>query len=497
MGFDSLFIGVTGLTAYQNQIDVISNNIANVGTVGFKGQDVTFQDLLYQTQGYASAPTTTRGGVNAVQVGDGVKIGSIDTNFSQGGLQTTGINTNLAINGNGFFTLKNIDGSGTPSYTRDGDFSLNESGYLYDPTSGLAVVGYPVQSDGTISQVAPPQPIQVPLGLSEKAIGTGFGAKQGPTGDAQFDVSLGGNLNQTDYITAVSSAGADITQTTITTTVYDSLGGAHQVQITYQPDPPVADGGTGMTLPALVNNPSGTAVTAATEFAYTVTATDGSQDGASTTLGTGYIFFDQNGQYINTSGTANATAASVHTAGSVPSAATGDLFTITQWGNTLNANNANNVGTGTANPAEIGLDFSDMTSLATAATADTVSQNGYTAGILSNISISEDGTITGAFTNGQSTTLGRLAIANFQNEGGLIRTGSNQFVSSANSGTAQYGFAGNGALGTIDSGALEQSNVSIASEFTKMILAQRAFEANGKSITTADQDLQTVIGLKQ
>jgi len=425
MGFDSLFIGVTGLTAYQNQIDVISNNIANVGTVGFKGQDVTFQDLLYQTQQYASAPTTTNGGENSVQVGDGVKIATIDTNYSQGGLQTTGINTNLAIDGNGFFTLNNIDGSGTPSYTRDGDFSLNEAGYLYDPSSGKAVLGYPVQSDGTISQVAPPQPIQVPLGLNEKAVGTGFGAKTGPSGDAEFDVSLGGNLNQTDYITAVSTAGATITQTTITSTVYDSLGGAHQVQITYQPDPPVADGGTGADLTTTqVNNTSGTAVSAATEFEYTVTSTDNSLNGASKILGTGYIFFDQNGQFINTSATAIPTAASVHAAGTAASTATGDLFTVTQWGNTPNANNATTVGAGTANAAEIGLDFHNMTSLATAATANTVSQNGYTAGILSNISVGQDGTITGAFTNGQSTTLGRLAIANFQTEGGLIRTGS-------------------------------------------------------------------------
>jgi flagellar hook protein FlgE len=144
MAFDSLFIGVTGLTAYQSQIDTISNNIANVGTVGYKGQDVTFQDLLYQNTGFASAPTTSNGGINAQQVGDGVKIGSIDTDFTQGGLQTTGINTNLAINGDGFFTLANTDGSGSPSYTRDGDFSLNEQGYLYDPTSGKAVLGYPI-----------------------------------------------------------------------------------------------------------------------------------------------------------------------------------------------------------------------------------------------------------------------------------------------------------------------------------------------------------------
>src|SRR5579872_2692649 len=105
MAFDSLFIGVTGLTAYQQQIDVISNNIANTGTTGYKGQNVTFQDLLYQNNTFASAPTQTNGGVNGQAVGNGVRIGTIDTNFTQGGLQTTGVNTDLAINGNGFFVL--------------------------------------------------------------------------------------------------------------------------------------------------------------------------------------------------------------------------------------------------------------------------------------------------------------------------------------------------------------------------------------------------------
>jgi flagellar hook protein FlgE len=498
MANDSLFIGVSGLTAYQNQIDVISNNIANVGTVGFKGQDVEFQDLLYQNLGYASAPTTSRGGINAEQQGDGVQIGAIDTSFTQGGLQTTGVNTNLAINGNGFFALNNINDSGTTSYTRDGDFSLNENGYLYSASNGLAVLGYPVQSNGTISQIAPPQPIQIPFGLKSIAVGTGFGAKSGPTNDSVYDVSLGGNLDQTNYITAVSSASADIIATTITTTVYDSLGGAHEVQITYQPDAPVADGGTGKTLPATVANASGLAITAATEYAYTVTSTDGSLNAGSTILGTGYIFFDQNGQFINTSSTPTAAApANLHDAGGAPSTATGDLFSVTQWAAPAGANNATLVGLGTANPAEIGLDFSSMTSLNSSATANTVSQNGFAPGILSNITIGQDGTITGAFTNGQDQTLGRLALANFQNEAGLTRLGGNQFSVSANSGIAQYGFANQGDLGSIDAGSLEQSNVSIASEFTKMIMAQRAFEANGKSITTADQDLQTVIGLKQ
>jgi flagellar hook protein FlgE len=505
MAFDSLFIGVTGLTAYQNQIDVISNNIANVGSVGYKGQDVTFQDLLYQNQSYASAPSQTRGGINAQQVGDGVKIGTIDTDFTQGGLQTTGINTNLAIDGDGFFTLNNIDGSGTPSYTRNGDFSLNESGYLYDPSTGKAVLGYPIQpgGQGVVSQVAPPQPIQIPFGLKSVAVGTGFGVKEGPTGDQEFDVALGGNLNQTDYITAVSSQGTSVTATTITTTVYDSLGGSHQLQITYQPATGFNNGGMTIAPNTTIKNAQGAAVTAATEWQYTVTAIDGSS--VDPAANGGYIWYDQNGQFINTSNLGQTTAAgfTVHTAGSAatgngPAAGNaGDLVGILQWNNKPSANNSTLVGTGTANPAEIGLDFSAMTSLATAATANTVSQNGSTAGILSNITVGQDGTITGAFTNGLTQTLGKLALASFQNEDGLTRIGGSQFQASANSGIAEYGFAGNGRLGTIDSGALEQSNVSIASEFTKMILAQRSFEANAKSITTADQNLATVIQLKQ
>jgi len=493
MAFDSLFIGVTGLTAYQNQIDVISNNIANVGTVGYKGQQVTFQDLLYQNQGFASAPSQSLGGTNAQQVGDGVKIGTIDTDFTQGGLQTTGINTNLAINGDGFFTLNNTDGSGRTSYTRDGNFSLNQSGYLYDPSSGRAVLGYPVQSDGTISQVAPPQPIQVPFGLKSIAVGTGFGAKTGPTNDRQFDVSLGGNLNQTDYITAVSSGGVASTATTITSTIYDSLGGSHQLQITYQPATFFVNSGQTITAATTVANAQGAGITAATEWKYTVTAPDGSV--LSPTASTGYIWYDTNGQFINTSNTGiiGAGTYATHASGAAPSSAGGDILGVTQWGTPQNANNATLVGPTSANPAIIGLDFSNTSSLATAATANTVSQNGYTAGILSNITVAQDGTINGAFTNGQTTMLGRLALASFANEGGLTRLSGNQFSASANSGLAQYGFASNGHLGSIDAGALEQSNVSIASEFTKMILAQRSFEANAKSITTADQNLATVI----
>jgi flagellar hook protein FlgE len=496
MAFDSLFTGVTGLTAYQNQIDVISNNIANVGTIGFKSQRVTFQDLLYQAQSFNSAPTQTRGGVNGQSVGDGVQIATTDTNFSQGGLETTGINTDLAIDGNGFFILNGTNGQGVPSYTRDGNFSLNENGLIYDPANGLAVLGFPVQANGTISQSAPPTAIQIPFGLKSTAVGTGFGAKSGPVNDTVYDVSMGGNLDQTQFVTNAAALGVNPTLTTISTTLYDSLGGQHLFDITFQPQV-FCNGGTNY--PSSFTNASGVAVSVGTEWQYTITSTDGTTFAPGSNKG--FIYFDQNGQFINTSSLAsNAvggfSSADYHQAGGNPTIAAGDQLQVTQWGTPAGANNASPV----PNPAAagpIGFDFSDMTALAGQATPNTVSQNGYAAGILSNISVAQDGTINGSFTNGQTTALGKIALATFQNEQGLVRIGGNQFQASANTGVAQYGFAGTGDLGTVVSGSLEQSNVSIANEFTNLILAQRSFEANSKSITTADQDLQTVLQLKQ
>src|SRR5579872_598110 len=509
MAFDSLFIGVTGLTAYQQQIDVISNNIANTGTTGYKGQNVTFQDLLYQNNTFASAPTQTNGGVNGQAVGNGVRIGTIDTNFAQGGLQTTGVNTDLAINGDGFFVLRNTDASGQPIYTRDGHFSLNSQGLLYDPATGLAVQGYMANAQGQVSANGALGNLTIPIGLTSQATGTGFGAKVGPNGDNVFDVQMGGNLDQAQWQTEeqgiLNGTGPGTGQTdTISTTIYDSLGNAHQAFVKYVPDAtgataatvasagaadtgPVAVapgtpsndtititanaagtqatitdtngfnqtvnagqqitvGGATFTLqnpmpangvqtinvtasstglPSSVNNPSGTAVAPATRWKMEVYFSDGTLvNGQAATANQpatmGYAYYDQKGQFINTSSSVGVAGAALttnlHQAGTAPSVAAGDMLNVTTWG--LVNRNQPAVG-------PIGLDFSNTTSLANASssgtgyTATVVSQNGYPAGTLSNISIGQDGTITGAFTNGQNKTLGQVALATFQNEGGL------------------------------------------------------------------------------
>jgi flagellar hook protein FlgE len=169
----------------------------------------------------------------------------------------------------------------------------------------------------------------------------------------------------------------------------------------------------------------------------------------------------------------------------------GNQVSVQQWGAVAGSDNA----AGDAATGAVGLDFSNVVSQAAPSQVTMSQQNGYTQGTLSNISVGTDGTITGAFTNGTSQTLARVAVATFTNEEGLTRNGSNQYVASADSGAAQIGTAATGSFGSIVSDSLEMSNVSISDAFTKLITAQNAFTANSKSITTANEDLQTVVGL--
>jgi len=566
-------------------------------------------DSFYQQVGSPSGPTQTNGGVNPQDQGLGVKVNTMDTEFGQGGLETTGINTDLALNGDGFFMLRNADGTGTPTYTRDGAFSLNSNGLFYDPSSGMAVMGYMADSSGNVNASGTPGAITIPVGLQEQATATGSGVKVGPTNnDDVFDVALGGNLDQTNWSQAFQNAigasanpGAPVT---VSTTFYDSLGNSHEATLTYTPVVPsavaatsattdangvltgaatypltgsvttnvtvtsngagnaysIADGngnsatGTaGQTvtfdgatftlnaappaagdtatvaltaasngLPSSVANSAGTAETPATEWQVSVSFADGTQfqtisnggsyDGttdtvtaAQTTQGSsgvvGYAYFDQNGQYINTSSIESVTGTNValgsgtsgayiHDAGGAASLQDGNQLNILQWG--PSAGNNAQAPTNTASPGAIALGFFDNTSLEGSSQASVVSQNGYSAGTLSNITVGEDGSITGSFTNGQTKTLAQLAVATFQNEDGLQRLGGNQFGQTAASGLAQVGTANSGRYGAIVAGSLEESNVNLANEFTNLIVAQRAFEANSRGIQTADQNLITV-----
>jgi flagellar hook protein FlgE len=624
-GFDSLYTGITGLNSYQSWIDMISNNIANVDTTGFKGQRMTFADLFYQNQTFSSAPTDTSGGINGQQLGFGVKVNTVDTEFQQGGFQTTGLPSDLAINGDGFFILNNLQGSAVPTYTRDGAFSTNENGVLYDPASGLAVQGWEADANGVVTASGQTGKITIPVGLTEQAQATGTGDKIGPTGDNVFDVALGGNLDQTQWQQSfLHSVGASATNGgafTVSTTMYDSLGNAHEATVTYTPDTTgavaaaVTAGGAGLAitagttigagsaitaadntaattvtvktatagpagtgtytvsdtlgnsitaaagstitfdgatlnlnapavaaatqsfsitpalngLPTTVLNATGQAIVPATRWTVSVSFADGTTFNTLNTGGTvdaagnvvagegpttgnatsgnvGYVYFDQKGQFINSSsiekgppggGTYSINANSTtggqpdfHTADSTATTFQGNLLAVTQWGQSA-GNNAQ-----AAAPGAIALGFWQNSSLEGAYGANVITQNGFASGTLTNFTIGDDGTVSGSFSNGQIKTIAQVAMARFQNEGGLARIGDNQFAETNNSGLAQLGAPSSGVFGSIQSGALEQSNVNLATEFTNLIVAQRAFEANTRGITTADQNLETVINLR-
>ncbi|MDP9110334.1 MAG: flagellar hook-basal body complex protein, partial [Candidatus Eremiobacteraeota bacterium] len=227
--------------------------------------------------------------------------------------------------------------------------------------------------------------------------------------------------------------------------------------------------------------------------------------GSSGTIG--FAYFDKNGQFINSSALEGvsggqpispANATYLHTAGGgAPNINQGNQLNVTQWGPSAgNPAGAPSAGGLAPTPGPIALDYSNNAALQGAYNAHVLSQNGYPAGVLSNIAIGQDGTVTGAFTNGQQKTLAQVALAAFQNEAGLQRLGSNQFSQTAASGLAQVGTGTTGRYGAVVSGALEQSNVNLADQFTKLIVAQRSFEANSRGITTADQNLITLINLR-
>lgn len=394
-------IPLSGLDAASEALSVISNNLANVDTDGFKDQNISFKDLFYQ--GYGAD-----GGGTQLQIGDGVGVEATTADFSNGTISSTGVPTNMAITGNGFFVTQ--DPNGTVEYTRDGDFTVNSSGQLVTQ-SGQLVLGYPAV-DGVISPGGVPQA----LNLSETATNPA---------SATTSFSLTSNLD----------AGAD-TGTTFSTplTVYDSLGNSHTLDFTFTK-------------------------TADNSWSYNVTL-PGADTGASspTTVTSGSLTFDSSGNLTSPSSGITGISITGLADGAAPMSLTWNLY-----------------GTGGAG---------DLTQTAAASATEGTDQNGYPSGTLQSFSVDATGTIHGVFSNDQTTAIGQVAIANFQNNQGLQLVGNNSYMATQASGAAAIGVAGTGNLGSITGGAVEASNVDVATEFSKMIAAQRDYEASAKALTT-------------
>ncbi len=421
----ALFTGVTGLQVHQRRLDVIASNIANVNTVGYRGSRVLFQDLFSQTLQGGAAPIGNFGGSNPQQVGLGVRVGSIDVNHSQGSLITTGVSSDLAIQGNGFFVLSN---GTTNFFSRDGSFQLNANGLLIEPATGMRVQGYLADTNGTVDTSGIATDIFLPLG------GGGIVRE---TSVANFT----GNLN------ADAIAGS---QHTFSIESYDSLGTAREIRMTF--------------------------TKTSTNGQWTWEAT---YDNGTTTpvVGSGTVNFGANGELDTGSpGTISINAAAFGTLDAYPSL-----------------------------PFDFDLDFTAMTQLS--AGVDSVSgdplgsdvtlrnQDGFPLGVLESFNISANGQINGVFTNGLTRTVGVVSLATFSNVGGLSRDGNNLFRETPASGSAQVGAPQTGGRGTVTGGVLENSNVDLGSEFSNLIITQRGFQANARTITAADTLLQETVNL--
>jgi flagellar hook protein FlgE len=459
----SLYAGVSGLQNHQTRMDVLGNNIANVNTTGFKKGRVTFQDMLSQTVSGAAKPTDEVGGVNPQQVGLGMMVAAIDTIHTQGALQSTGVVTDVAIQGNGFFVEK----AGEKNfYTRNGAFGLDREGKLVNPSSGMRVQGWMAQTTGGVTRVnnsAQVEDLVIPVGSKDPAAATS-------------DVWFACNLDKrTPEIPA--GAGAETVQEGTWQTsfdVYDSFGRAHKLQVNFTRVP-----GTANRWQALAQVDPEAA--AATNTRVQV----GNGANAANTF---FVDFDNLGALSDVrdaGGTVmNAGQLQVKVSFDVPEA-------------TVPAGAAAVRQTFNMNLGQVGAYRDAITQFAETSSTKAIRQNGYTMGYLETFKIDQSGVITGVYTNGTNRVIGQLALASFANQGGLEKAGENTYTVSNNSGDPNVGPSGIAGKGKVIAGTLEMSNVDLAEQFTDMIVTQRGFQASSRTITTADQMLQELLSLKR
>ncbi len=561
---NSLFSGVSGLQNLQTMMDVIGDNISNIDTIGYKSSRVTFSDTFNDLIKSGTNPTSTTGGTDSFQIGLGMKINSIDKNWTQGTFETTGITTDLALQGSGMFLLKS---NGETYYSRAGAFTFDSDGKLVD-SSGDVVQGKVANGAGEISSGSAIQDIQINQSMKLPAVASSTVAWSGnlqsssPTIQSTL-VALNGNLDSNTSLASSQTFpgaaynAADPTtyqQSTIygkdgTTAytlrtwytsdasgnwtanydVYDStntkeiLSGPGSQSLTF--DSTSGDCTTGQTnvtdstgnlnfnlnfasltkqlantqTENVINSGETEAPVTAAETIYdslgnahTLTLTfdhlnDGTwkwaasiptADGTLASPSDGEISFDSSGSILN-----------IYNGTNPP-----NLITTTPPMPTINFTPANG-----AKIQPIKLNFgqgtSGITQTSLSSQVAATSQDGSAAASLSNMNIDQYGNIVGIFSNGNSETLAQIMVATFSNTGGLTSVGNNLYSNSANSGDPIVSAPGGNSGTTIQSGALEQSNVDLSQEFSNMIVSQRGFEANSKVIQTADEMLQTITSL--
>jgi len=676
----SLFSGVSGLKNQQAYMDVIANNISNVNTVGYKSGRITFTDTLSDTLSDARGSLGNFGGVNPIQIGLGSRISSIDTDFTGGDLESTGLSTDLGLSGDGFFVVS--DGSKN-YYTRAGAFEIDSSGKIIAQGGTMYLQGRMADEDGNLTSSTVLEDITLPFGKKDPAKATenisltcNLDQSASETEQWLADTALkmdGEAISNTANLSSIDLSEIDgftiRTGDVIEITGTDRDGAAIDVNFAYGTDgaslqdlmdavnvafdSTSADGAT-LTLDdngylrltankagesefsfALIppdtaeataqahtattqwtvssvaaNSPTDLAALAGVTLVATdvidITGTDADGNtitvsfeygtdgttvgdllnafnddttgfpGVTASISDGYLQFenDETGAGVNTvidtidaGGTYGLTTAFTTVDGTDATNVVTPAFTVSvegltgthstaitvydsrgtshditveftqdpnpgsnfwTWRAVIDDGNVSATGgnTGTVvfnedgslkqftydsetealtfnipGAKEMSIQFDAGTSGAydgitqfdSASTTIAIEQDGYTLGVLSSVAIDDQGIVSGYYTNGQTKTLAQVALANFTNQGGLKKEGDSQYSANEASGSPIISWAGSNTTTTINAGYLEASNVDLTEQFANMIIAQRALEANAKTISAADTILSTII----
>ena len=555
MGLTSaMLVGLTGIKSNQYTIDTVGDNVANVNTTAFKNQRAQFETNFYRSLAEGTAPDGVRGGTNPRQVGFGSRLAAVQRNFGQGSIQGTGVKSDVAIDGDGFLVLQTADG--TQVYTRDGALGLDENNTLVS-ADGHFVRGFAADdagqiTPGTLSNLVVPLGTQSQARATTAAVMEGNldaaatpavqGAvsQTGPlstaSGVATTTTALtslvddnganlfadgdvvtvrnvqkgGGDMPDTQFVVGVDgstladfatflqdvlaidpsvAAGAQTPGVTVDSTgalvVTSNAGQANAITVeasnirndtsgilpfSFTSTPAIGEGvSTALSVFDSLGNPLEVRLRFAMErqdqsgTVWRFFAESTGDSDRSPLLGTGTLSFDQNGQLVSTTGT------------------------------DITVDRVNN---GSASPLSFSLDFAGVTGLNFGDAASSVrmaTQDGTPGATLIDYQIDDAGVIVGTFSNGVTQAFGQLALARFQNNEGLVGQGDNVFLVGANSGDAQVTSAGLDGAGTIQSGALEQSNVDLSREFVNLITASTGFTAASRVVRSADDLLQELL----
>ncbi|MFG6176414.1 flagellar hook protein FlgE [Halomonas sp. THAF12] len=433
MGFSQ---ALSGLNAASSSLDVLGNNIANSQTVGYKGSSAQFADVF------------------AGSTGLGTKVSNVLQDFSDGNIENTGRNLDLAISGEGFYRFQQ---EGEVVYSRNGQLTMTADGFL-ENAQGARVMGYGLSdANDPFSQVVAggqPVPLNVPSAdMPALATGTSTGDNPGVQAvynlDASIDETDASKLNTAQVFTdATQATSAEVSyHYSNSYTVYDSLGTAHNVTAYF-----TKTGANAWDVTTAINGVAG------------------SVDAAGAVQSQGTLTFNADGTLA-------------------------DDTPINLAYDNANDGTAQ-IATGADN-LNFDFDLAGTTQFSNDSTNTSLTQDGYTSGALVGITIEDDGTVMRNYTNEQSVAAGQIVLANFRNPEGLEAVGDNAWKATGASGQELVGEAGTGMLGAINSGAIETSNVDLAKQLVDMIVTQRAYQANSQTISTQDEVLQAAINLSR